>query len=179
MNTKGFFDQQNWSKQILWRKSYMNRLFWIKWRNIIAVMHAILPTITRSSRKKTNPSGDQHLFLIRCSTSELGYGRWMTSELVLPNWMAFYQNEWITSKLNGLPNWMVHRKLNGILPKWMAIYQNEWITVKFMARYQTEWFIVNWMAYHFTFFFHFHSYSPRIFWFREVLSKNQSLVHAQ
>ena len=133
----------------------MNRLFWIKWRNIIAVMHAILPTITRSPRKKTNPSGDQHLFLIRCSTSELGYGRWMTSELVLPNWMAFYQNEWITSKLNGLPNWMVHRKLNGILPKWMAIYQNEWITVKFMARYQTEWFIVNWMAYHFTFFFTF------------------------
>ena len=77
---------------------------------------------------------------------------------ILPKWMAIYQNEWITFKLNGsfqlnskLQNeWisvkfmahyqigMVHRKLNGILPKWITIYKTKWITFKLNGSFQLD-----------------------------------------
>ena len=89
------------------------------------------------------------------------YGGWIVSKLALPNWMAIYQNEWITFKLDGSPNWTFRYKLNGILSNWMAIYQNEWITIELkgalpkrmdhvklqLSGSQIEWFVVNWMAY--------------------------------
>ena len=67
------------------------------------------------------------------------YGGWMMSKLTLPNWMAYYRNEWITFKLNG-------SQLNGVLAKWMDHSRIEWLTV--------EWRITElngspyWMAYH-------------------------------
>ena len=45
---------------------------------------------------------------------------------MLPNWMAIYQNEWITFKLNGSPNWTWCIVSNRPLPSChFPLFQNE------------------------------------------------------
>lgn len=60
------------------------------------------------------------------------------TEWFIVNWMAYYQSEWQSTKMNGLiSNWMtldgklqnewITVKLNG-LPNWMAYFRIEWLT---------------------------------------------------
>ena len=65
---------------------------------------------------------------------------WIANQIewFIVNWMAYYQSEWQSTKMNGLlSNWMtldgklqnewITVKLNG-LPNWMAYFRIEWLT---------------------------------------------------